>query len=140
MVELLTVIAIISILAGLLLAALTVAKKRSYEARAKAEVRELIKAWNAYWITYGQWPSGCVSNTAMTDAMIGPLLGEYGGYNKQNIKFLNPRTEVSVEGFKDPWGNFYYVNFEPTKSISGSDYYEAAVYFPLRRRYHYDHL
>lgn len=136
LIELLTVLVIISILAGLLLAALALAKRRAYETRAKTEVRELTRAWYAYWMTYGKWPGtlGTETNAEMTAVNIGYLLGN----NSQNIRFLDPKINVRTDGFKDPWGKYYRVDFSQTRSI-GQDVYEATAFLPLYKRYQYDH-
>jgi len=56
MIELLTVIAIIGILAGLLFPAISTAMKKTKIAKAQVEVHALETAWLAYFNEYGQWP------------------------------------------------------------------------------------
>ena len=55
LIELLVVVAIISILVGMVSVAASSARQNAYRARAQAEVRELSNALKAYWITYGFW-------------------------------------------------------------------------------------
>src|ERR1017187_6956603 len=56
MIELLTVIAIIGILAGLLFPTISTAFKRTKVAKAQVEIHAIETAWNAYYNEYGQWP------------------------------------------------------------------------------------
>lgn len=55
--ELLTVVGIISILLGLLLSAITTVNRYSREALARAEVRMLEGAWKQYFAHYQSWPT-----------------------------------------------------------------------------------
>ena len=56
MIELLTVIAIIGILAGLLFPAISTAMKKAKIAKAQVEIHAIETAWKAYLNEYGQWP------------------------------------------------------------------------------------
>ena len=135
LVELLTVIAIIGILAGLTLVAVGQAKKRAYLAKANSEVRELVKAWNVYWLTFGAWPEALKggTNVPMTTANVRYLRGA----NDMGLYLLD--VKMPSEGFKDPWGNFYTVDFSQTHT-PGFDVYESCVALPLQRRYLYEEM
>ena len=80
-VELLTVIAIIAILAAMLLPALAAAKTAARKNKAKVEMSALVLAIEAYDTAYGRFP---VSTNAQTAAALAPLpnYGDftYGGY------------------------------------------------------------
>ena len=140
LIELLTVMAIIGILASMLIVAVHLTKKRTYIAKSKGELRELIKAWNAFWITYGYWPPALqgATNAPMTGDNIKYLLGLTDlPENPQKIKFLELGANALTEGFKDPWGRYYMVDFSRTHT-PGEDVYQATVFFPQRKRYKYD--
>lgn len=135
LVELLTVIAIIGILAGLTFVAVGAAKKRAYIARAQSEVRELVKAWNVYWLTFGEWPA------ALKDAQDAPMstgnMSYLRGNNGMQMYLID--VKMSAQGFEDPWGNPYRVDFSQT-TTPGQDVYEACVALPLQKRYKYDDI
>lgn len=135
LIEMLTVIAIISILAGMIFVVVSKAKKRAHIAKANAEVRELTRAWNAYWIAFEEWPSGFegVTNAQMTAGRVAYLMGQNG----RNLQFLDAGPKVKAEGFKDPWGAYYRVDFSKTR-IESNDVFEACVAFPSQKRYNYD--
>jgi prepilin-type N-terminal cleavage/methylation domain-containing protein len=130
LIELLTVIVIISILASLMLVVANLSRRRSQVARAKTEVRELAKAWKSYWAVYGEWPFGEATDREMTSDMMTYLLGA----NPQGIKFMDVSQVVVDHGFKDPWGNFYRMDFSRKVTLA-SEPYETIVYFPNSGRY-----
>ena len=139
LVELLTVITIIGILAGLMFVALGAAKKRAYIAKAQGETRELVKAWNAYWTTFGEWPPALkdAKNAEMNEAN---MLHLRGG-NDMELYLIDAKmtSKGGVAGFEDPWGKLYTVDFSQTLT-QGEDVYEACVAFPLQRGYEYDDM
>jgi prepilin-type N-terminal cleavage/methylation domain-containing protein len=140
LIELLTVIAIIGILASLLIGAVAVVRSRARINRAQAETRELAKAWKAYWITYQQWPSSLGgSNALMTKAAMDILVGKNAADNPQGIRFMDIDVNHPkyINGFTDPWGTLYRVNFADTQTL-GSEMYETTVFFPNRKRYEYE--
>ena len=142
LIELLVVIAIIMILAGLLFAAANTARKRAHIARAKAEVRELAKAWKSYWITYGEWPVGYSGELQMDVSAMRILQADIArpvGTNPQKIKFMDidDKKWDNGTGFTDPWGTPYRVDFSLNPNI-GVDHYETTVFFPNRKRFEYE--
>ena len=58
MIEMLTVIAIIGILAGLLFPAISGAMKKAKVAQAKSDISSIESALRAYYLEYGKWPNG----------------------------------------------------------------------------------
>ncbi|MBM4044842.1 MAG: type II secretion system protein [Planctomycetes bacterium] len=146
LVELLTVIAIIGILVGFLLVAVSKARERARRVQVEAEVRELAKAWKAYWVTYGHqhgWPFAKDGQGKIRREMDGTAMKILAGaedtptWNPEGLVFMEVQTEELENGFKDPWGKLYMVDFS-SDLITGTEYYETAVTFPNRDRYEFE--
>jgi general secretion pathway protein G len=102
LVELLVVVAIIAMLAGLTLAALGGIQKRGARAKAETEVAALSAALDAYRLDFGAYPS---SNNLVTE-----LTGQ-GPVNERRVYIEPHGAMVSGGRFTDPWGAAY--NYEP---------------------------
>ena len=134
--EMLVVMAIISILAALVFLGLQQARHTANIRRAQAEARELSKAWQMYWKLYGEWPFGAV-DVPMNKAAMDVLQGKDATYNAQLIRFLDVDYNAVEEeqGYRDPWGNYYRVDFSRTPIDFGTEYYEVTVQFPQANRF-----
>lgn len=102
MIEMLVVMAILALLAGLLLPALTAARRSARNTRARTECNQIETAWKQYFNDYRHFPGNI---TEMDETAMKHLTGE-----------LNPRRRRYMEspgrgetGFKDPWGHLYQV-------------------------------
>ena len=143
LIELLTVIAVIGVLAGLLMVAVTAARDKARRTKAMGETRELAKAWKSYWVLYGDslgWPVGYGgSNVLMNAAAMKILLAAEDDvtWNPQGIIFIDAPPDATVNGFRDPWNNLYTVDFS-SKSIAGKEHYETTVFFPSKKRYYHE--
>jgi prepilin-type N-terminal cleavage/methylation domain-containing protein len=118
LIELLTVIAIIGILAGMILAGVAKAKERARITRAKAEIVAIETAWHEYLREYTLWPNstsplvdigsdgsgGLLSDAALVSGTVTSLLAgvNVGGQNPKLIAFMEFRKD-----FLDPWKKEY---------------------------------
>jgi prepilin-type N-terminal cleavage/methylation domain-containing protein len=142
LIELLTVIAIIAVLAGLLFPAISAAMKKAKIARAKSDISSIEGALKSYYTEYGKWPDG---NGNSGDYSWGSWPGGYSGYANNawlmdvlrsvsdvdggNGNFIaNPRKIVFLEvpakslspspkdsntgDFVDPWGYPYQITLD----------------------------
>jgi prepilin-type N-terminal cleavage/methylation domain-containing protein len=107
LVEILTVIAIIGILAAMLLVVLAQAKNKALKVKAKKEVTDIVTAIQAYDSAYGQFPiSTDVRNLAGTqdftygDALLTAALGpgSYGANNSEVMAILMDLTSYPTGG------------------------------------------
>jgi type II secretion system protein G len=127
--EILVVLVVISILVGLLFPALMRARERARINRAMSEVRELQKAWHAYYMTYREFPSG----TEMTGTLTQVLAGD----NPNQIAFMDFSEKALADGFKDPWGRLYEVQFDTTSDTTETVSFESRVQCVNAKRYKY---
>lgn len=143
LIEMLAVIAIIGILGSLLFAVTSAARRRAHIDSAKVEVRELAKAWKAYWLVYEQWPNfvGGSGFYEMTPSRMKVLQGQDITDNPRGLRFLDvDRSKWKNSGYKDPWGHVYKVRFSVPTVVDSSLYYATTVWFPNSQRYKYDEL
>jgi prepilin-type N-terminal cleavage/methylation domain-containing protein len=126
--ELLVVIAVIAVLAGLLFPAVQSVLERAKKVQAKNDLTQIVTAVNAFYTEYGRYPTNATSDAA---AAYGPgnqstnnsLLNELRAQdsyslNTRQIVFIspanvkddnNPRSGINGAngGYYDPWGSEY---------------------------------
>jgi len=130
--ELLIVIAIIAVLAGLMMPAYSWIKRRGRTVQAKTEVEHLETAWKSYFAEYKRWPKDVeeAREYRIQNGMMGvPLMLILQGHedartdNPRKWKFmefsmLNKSTGDPVNPWADPDSNapderdYYYVKFD----------------------------
>ena len=88
-------------------------------------------------LAFGEWPPSLrgTANAPMTVGNISHLLGN----NRMDLYLIDAGAKAATEGFNDPWGNPYRVDFSQTQT-PGEDVYEACVAFPLQRRHKYEDM
>lgn len=115
LIELLIVIAIIAILAGLGFPALQGALNSGKKAQARNDVHQLAAAIKAFQLEYGRLPITTTgSDTTNADnATVIEALTSSNALNPRGVVFFEPKIAKSGKGgldagvYKDPWGNAY---------------------------------
>ncbi|MFC1462344.1 type II secretion system protein [Verrucomicrobiota bacterium] len=135
LIELLAVMMIIMILAGIIIPVLGAAKQAAREKQATSEIRELIRAWNVYYRTYTNWPTGMQQDTLveMTSIRVADLHGTSPD-NVWGMKFMDFPSKALTEGFRDPWGNLYEVEISESKTNYTWQYATRVL---MRNKYRY---
>jgi len=124
LVELLVVISIVGLLAGLMSVAIPKAMEGGKKAKAKGELNAIVAAVKAYNQEYGRWPGSvtATSDTTFQDANSKSLLSALSGTNNALVE--NPKSVRFLEGastdgtMKDPWGTQYLVVVDSDESNS----------------------
>jgi len=137
LVEMLVVIAIIAVLAGLLLTAIGGVKEKAKKSKAMAECQAILTAIKSYETTYGvlPWGGGALNDTSSStikDVKLGGTAGTATDTNYETliqwltqaptyssgpdtsgnlrkIKFLDPASADGTKTYLDPWGNRYVI-------------------------------
>ncbi len=133
--EMLSVIAIISILVGSIAMALSKAREISRRARAEAELREMISAWLQYHQLYGELPAVVKDEPLPTSReVLDPLINPESGDNPRGLVLLNPKLPFNAEGlYTDPWGTPYQLSFAH-QEVKVSAALRTSITFPNRQR------
>jgi prepilin-type N-terminal cleavage/methylation domain-containing protein len=128
--ELMVVMAIIVVMAGLLFPAVQSVLERAKKVQAKNDLTQIVTAVNAFYTEYGKYPLPS-SVTADSSATYGPggsstengdfmkeLRGITNSINTRQIVFINPPdakdqtnprsgSKITTAGYYDPWGTEY---------------------------------
>jgi prepilin-type N-terminal cleavage/methylation domain-containing protein len=131
LIELLVVVAVIAVLAGMVLTALSGARKKSYEARTLQEMRSFEQAMELYLADHTNYPpdvsrnipSGLEDYLGGGDWPTGPYPGSV--YDWDNITGASPYVQLSLR-FCDINGNN--CNFPNEPWAANFDTYSAAYY------------
>jgi prepilin-type N-terminal cleavage/methylation domain-containing protein len=137
LVEMLTVIAIISILIGVTGISLIKARELSRRTRADAELREMVSAWLQYQQLYEEWPAVVKGKIEIpvSGAVLDPLINPESDDNPRGIVLLNVKLSGDAATFNDPWGTPYELSFDrDTASIPTITALRTSVTFPNRQR------
>jgi prepilin-type N-terminal cleavage/methylation domain-containing protein len=122
LVELLVVISIIGLLAGLMSVAIPRAIESGKKAKAKGELTAIVAAVKAYKQEYGRWPGSATNDDPFQDAASKSLLSALGGTGNNSVE--NPKSVRFLEGasadgtMKDPWGTQYFIDLDGDDSNS----------------------
>jgi prepilin-type N-terminal cleavage/methylation domain-containing protein len=124
LVELLVVISIVGMLAGLMSVAIPKAMEGGKKAKAKGELNAIVAAVKAYKQEYGRWPGSTTDqiDKPFQDANSKSLLSALGGASNASVE--NPKSVRFLEGastdgtMQDPWGMQYFVVLDSDESNS----------------------
>jgi prepilin-type N-terminal cleavage/methylation domain-containing protein len=124
LVELLVVISIVGLLAGLMSVAIPKAMEGGKKAKAKGELNSIVAAVKAYKQEYGRWPGSATatSDTTFQGTDSKSLLSALSGASNTSVE--NPKSVRFLEGastdgtMKDPWGMQYFVILDADESNS----------------------
>lgn len=145
LVELLVVISIVGLLAGLSAVTIPKAMESGKKARAKGDLQAIVAAVKAYRQEYGKYPVGISKMDQASDefnSWYGPptttteskdLMKILSGDTtvQKDGQTMNPKGIRFLEGaktdgtFQDPWGNQYSVKMDTNES-GGLEYYNPA--------------
>ena len=145
LVELLVVISIVGLLAGLVTVGVPRAMEAGKKAKVKGELTAIVAAVKAYKQEYGQWPVAKSKMDAVADeysSWYGPPTTESESKDLMRIlsgdmtvqkdgQTMNPKGVRFLEGaktdgtFQDPWGNQYCVKMD-TNDSGGLEYYGSS--------------
>ena len=145
LVELLVVISIIGLLAGIMVPTISKAMEAGEKAKAKGELTAIVAAVKAYKQEYGRWPVARSKMDSVADeysSWYGPPTTESESKDLMKIlsgdmtvqkegQTMNPKGTRFLEGantdgtFQDPWGNQYCVKMD-TNDSGGLEYYGSA--------------
>lgn len=120
LIELIVVLAIIGLLAGMLLTALSSARTSAKKARARADTKQIELAWKMYMQEYHRFPEE-VTVTEMGPEAVSILRGDDSADamkdNPKRIVFLDFQRGKSGVSFKDPWGAVYRVKLATKEEV-----------------------
>lgn len=121
LIELMVVMLIIAILAGITYPVVMASRRRAMEQRAEAEVRMIQAAIKQYVALYRKWPAvlshtndSAFTNANQLDAVIRPLVEPDHPANPRRRVFLRIQENSIVTNggdmrVVDPWGNNYWI-------------------------------
>jgi prepilin-type N-terminal cleavage/methylation domain-containing protein len=125
LVELLVVITIIALLAGLLLPVIIGAIKKAEIAKAKSEVAAIATAVDQYQVEYGKYP-GQSSSSAQDH----PYSGDY-----QNLINTLRGNDLKIGGYTNPRGMVFLSVEDTNKAMTASAALNFVMYDPWGNRY-----
>ena len=109
LIELLTVVAILALLVGLLFPAANLVRQSAKRRQAQQQAQALVQAVKEYRLAYGKWPGQSQDATDFVGTVCTALLGELTN-NPRNTPFLGSLDGmVTNNSFLDPWGRAYIV-------------------------------
>jgi prepilin-type N-terminal cleavage/methylation domain-containing protein len=135
--EMLTVMVIISILIGVTGMAMVKARELARRTRAETELREMVSAWLQYHQLYKELPSVVrgKDNLNTTREVLDPLINAQNQKdNPRGIVLLNPKLPFNArDEYIDPWGTFYRLSFAHAV-VEMTTAMKTSISFPGRQR------
>jgi prepilin-type N-terminal cleavage/methylation domain-containing protein len=125
--ELMVVIAIVVVLAGLLFPAVQSVLERAKKIQAKNDLTQIVTAVNAFYTEYGRYPTTSttdvtVGGSTKSDSLFNELRAKTFSLNTRQIILISPpedSAQASPKGkigndaqFHDPWGSAYLIEMD----------------------------
>lgn len=143
LIELLIVIAIIAILAGLAFPAVQGALESGRKAQARNDLQQLVMAVRAFQLEYGRLPTvdGSGEFSTDNDKLMNVLRGTADAgaqlqMNPRKIPFMEPKIAKTTKGglgpdgkFYDPWGTPYRVRLDEDYNNNIDNFYSSGAGF-----------
>ena len=136
LVELLTVIVIIAILASVTAIGLHRARELARRTRAETELREMVAAWLQYHQLYGEYPSLVKDQNDLDTSrkILAPLIDPESADNPRGLVLLNPKLPFNgKDEYVDPWGTPYQLSFAQAE-VEATTAMRTSIAFPCRQR------
>ncbi len=108
MIEMLIVISIIMVLAGMLIPAVGMARAYARKVSAKSEIENITAAWKHYYAEYQRWPSFVTTEAPVriSGAVAQALTaGALTADNPRRMRFMNFKRFNTSTNPISPWGN-----------------------------------
>lgn len=114
LIELLTVIAIIAVLAGLLFPALTASRRAAKETTARLKISQVATCFRSYYNDYAVWPSNPTNGALWVSILTGNsgIDGSVTNNPRKIIYMEFKAAETNSTGILDPWSQAYSIGFD----------------------------
>ena len=137
LIELVAAVAILVLLAGILIPAVGNQMGKAREARVKADLDVVAKAFNTYFIDTGVWPANGAFNPSQSVSQelidlpclytnVHNLKGWKGPYLNEGHRVDNNTMVIAIPGsgdgggLRDPWGNNYALYYVSRQQANGN--------------------
>ena len=131
LIEVLVVIVVIAILAGLVLSTAGYIQKKSARSRAEAEVAALSAALESYKVEYGAYPTSGAAGPDGSRTLYQALSYSNESLNPSGKIFFEPKNTMldgtnsrTTTYFVDPFGNAYNYVFPGDTTRSGTNFFD----------------
>ncbi len=133
--ELITVIAVIGILAGMLMPALHRSRKQAHITKAKSAISQLETALENYVVDFSDYPADASASPYYTANLVDCLdNGPDDGAPNGPYMTLRVKDKDSFGNYLDPWGQPYHYHYNngtttPTPSLAGASNAKGFCYW-----------
>lgn len=123
LIEMLVVIGIIALLAGMLLPVLSQVRRYTKKTKAKDLIYQTKTAFKQYLVDYRKFPN--VAITRMDTNVLNILSGKT--HNSLGHKYMDVSTNELAVGLLDPWGEQYWISVDNGLGGDGAGAYDHKV-------------
>lgn len=135
-IELIVVISIIMLLAGLITGGASVARRKALESKAKSDIAALELAIGMFETDTGQYPmdtstgsySGNTANWHLIKSLSDQIVSTALGYTNWHGPYMDFKTsDLTNEEFTDPWGDPYAYDSSSPPTLNNTNSYDIWV-------------